>query len=98
MQLADGVRQIHRPTHRVTIYRKTWVGRPQVPETLEQKLLVNLFYACLTPQKLDQRRRIVTEVMRVADAQSENKLQPPQESLRLCTLLVRRLFMGHRRP
>ena len=96
MQPADWVRRIHRTTHPVHVNRKTRAGRPQVPETLEQALLVNTSYTRLTPQKLDQCRRIVTKQMRLQGAHIKNKFQSPQDSTRLRTLLVRRLLNGHR--
>ena len=97
MQPGNGVRRIHCTTHPVNVNRNTWGGRPQVPETLEQALLVNTPHTCLTPQKLHQCRRIVTTEKRLADAHMKNKFLTPQDSTRLRALLVWQLLQGHPR-
>ena len=98
MQPVDGVRRIHCTTHPVNVYRKTWAGRPQVPETSKQALPVHTPHTCVAPQKLHQCRRIVTKNMCLADAYIKNKFQSPQNRTRLRALLVWRLLRGYCGP
>ena len=96
MQPANWVRRIRCTTHPVNVNRTTWAGHPQVPETPKQAWLVNTPHDRLTPQKLQQRRRIDTKQVRLADTHIEKKFQTPHDSTRLRALLVRRLLKGHR--